>query len=349
MKDTLHITIGGGTIIKILSIIALFVGLFYVSDLVIALLVAVVLASSAEMPIVMMKKWGIPRSISVAIIFLSLILIIALVLLVFIPPLADDVARFIKTLPKILESIRIFGRDLGFKDLSVALQDLSRDISKGQILSVLKSTFFGSSGFFATTSVVLGSVVNLLLTFVLAFYLALEERGVHKFLQIVVPKKHEAYVDDLWKRAQNKIGLWMQGQLLLSLLVSLLVYIPMLILSMPYATLLAVLAFVGELIPMVGLTFATIPALILAWTHGGMSLLGIVAVVYFIVSQLENHVLYPKVMNKMVGVPAVVVIIALVVGAKIAGLWGMILAVPLAAIVMEFVNDVEKQKTHVGE
>jgi predicted PurR-regulated permease PerM len=115
---------------------------------------------------------------------------------------------------------------------------------------------------------------------------------------------------------------------------------------MPYAALLAVLAFAGELIPMVGLTLATIPALAIAWTHGGLPLLGIVAIIYFIIAQLENHVLYPKVMNKMVGVPSVIVIIALIIGAKFAGIWGIILSVPLASIFMEIIGDMEKKKTH---
>jgi predicted PurR-regulated permease PerM len=277
-----------------------------------------------------------------------LLLLVAIVVFIFIPPLADDIALFVKTLPKILESVRIFGRDMGFKDLSLALSDLSRDISKGEILSIIKTSVFGSSGFVATTSVVVGSVINLVLTFVLAFYLALEENGVQKFLQLIFPKRQEEYIIGLWSRAQRKIGLWMQGQLLLSLLVSLLVYIPMLILDMPYSTLLAILAFTGELIPMVGLTLATIPALFLAWVHGGTSLLGIVAVIYFIISQLENHVLYPKVMNKMVGVPSVLVIIAIVIGAKLAGIWGVLLAVPLASILMELADDVNKRKSNVG-
>jgi predicted PurR-regulated permease PerM len=118
----------------------------------------------------------------------------------------------------------------------------------------------------------------------------------------------------------------------------------MLILGLPYAALLAILAFIGELIPMVGLTFATIPALALAWIHGGLPLLGIVAIIYFIVSQLENHVLYPRVMNKMVGVPSVIVIIALIIGAKFAGIWGVILSVPIASIFMELASDFDKKK-----
>ncbi|MFA5132177.1 MAG: AI-2E family transporter [Candidatus Paceibacterota bacterium] len=344
MKDETRITIASGTIIKTLMWIAVFAGMVYVSDFIIALMVSVVLASAAELPVKMLIRWGLPRGLAVSFIFLSLIAVVASVAFIFIPPLADDLARFVQALPQILDSVRIFGRDMGFKDLSLSIADLSKDISKGQILSVIKNAIFGSSGFFATTSVVLHGVVNLVLTFVLAFYLALEERGVQKFLRLIVPKVHESYVEDLWTRAQKKIGLWMQGQILLSLFVALLVYIPNLILNMPYAALLSVLAFVGELIPMVGLTFAMVPALFLAYTHGGTSLLTIIAIIYIVISQLESHVLYPRVMNKLVGVPSVVVIIALVVGAKLAGMWGVLLSVPVASIFMELASDLQKRK-----
>lgn len=349
MKEPMTVSLTSGTIIKFIVWILVFAALFYVRDFLVALLVAVVLASAAEMPVRQMMKWGLSRGISVSLLFLALIGVIVSVAFIFIPPLADDIARFIQTLPQILDSVRIFGRDMGFRDLSVYIQDLSRTIDRGQILTVLKNSLFGTSGLFATSIAVIGGVVNLLLTFVLAFYLALEDRGVQKFLRLIVPKAHEAYVEDLWMRSQQKIGMWMQGQLLLSLLVALLVYIPMLILGMPYAALLGVLAFVGELIPMVGLTFATIPALFIAWTHGGLPLLGVVAIIYFIISQLENHVLYPRVMNKMVGVPSVIVIISLVIGAKFAGIWGVILSVPLAAIFMELASDHSKRKQgHIG-
>lgn len=347
MNGHTTITVTSGTIIKSILWVAMFAGLFYIRDFIIVLFVAVVLASAAEMPVKQMMKSGLSRGISVGVLFLILLGLIAAIVFIFVPPLVDDVARFIQTFPQILDSVRIFGRDMGFRELSLAVQELSATIDRGQILNALKSTLFGSSGIFATSAAVVGSVFNFILTFVLAFYLALEEGGVKKFLRLIVPKSHEDYVEDLWMRSQRKIGLWMQGQLLLSLLVSLLVYIPMLILGMPYAALLGLLAFIGELIPMVGLTFATIPALFIAWTHGGLTLLIIVSVVYFIISQLENHVLYPRVMNKMVGVPSLVVIIALVIGAKFAGIWGVILSVPMAAIFMEIVSDHSKRKRDI--
>lgn len=348
MKERITVSVSTGTIIRTVVILILFAGLFYISDFIVALLVSVVLASSLELPVSALAKRGVPRAVSVSLIFLLLISILATIVLVFIPPLADDIALFVKNLPKVLDSVRIFGRDMGFKDMALYVQSLSRDISKGQILTILKTAFLGSGSFFATTSVVVSSVVNFVITFVLAFYLALEEHGVQKFLRLIVARHQEEYISDLWARAQKKIGLWMQGQLILSLVVSLLVYVPLLVLDMPYATLLAILAFFGELVPVVGLTVATIPALLLAWTHGGVSLLGIVALVYFVVGQLESNILYPKIMNKMVGVPSVIIIIALIVGGKFAGLWGVLLAVPLASILMELADDINKRKGHVS-
>ena len=346
MKENINITITSGTIIKCLSWIAIFAGLFYVKDFVIALLVSVVIASTVEVPTKMIMKWGLPRGLSVVIIFLTFIAIIATFAFMFIPPLADDLAHFVQTIPQILDSVRIFGKDMGFKDLSLSIQNLSRDISGGQILTVIKNALLGTSSFFATTTVFIGSITNFILTFVIAFYLSLEDRGVQKFLRLIVPKNYENHVEDLWVRAQGKIALWMQGQLLLSTLVGLLVYIPLFILNIPYALLLAVLAFIGEFIPLIGLTVAAIPALFLAWTHGGLSLLGIVTLTYIIVAQIEGNIFYPRIMSKMVGVPSVIVIIALVMGAKLAGIWGMLLSVPIAAIFMEIVSDIEKNKLH---
>jgi predicted PurR-regulated permease PerM len=98
---------------------------------------------------------------------------------------------------------------------------------------------------------------------------------------------------------------------------------------------------------MVGLTLAMVPAFFLAWTHGGIHLLWVTALIYIAISQIESHILYPRVMSKMVGVPSVVVIVAIVIGAKIAGIWGVLLAVPLASILMELASDLEKRKANV--
>lgn len=344
MNQNVNITIASTTIIKCLLWISMFAALIYLNDFVIALLVAVVLASAAEIPVIRMMRWGLSRAVAVSLVFLSLVAAIVLVGSIFLPPLADDIAQFLKTLPQILESFQLFGRDIGFKDLSAELQVFSQGLSGEQIITVIKNTLFGASGFFATTSVLVGGIVNIVLTFVLAIYLTLEENGVKKVLRLLSPKVYESYVEGLWLRSQAKIGFWMQGQLLLSFIISVLVLISMFILGIPYSALLAVLAFVGELIPMVGITLSMVPGVFIAWSHGGLTLAGIAFIIFIIISQFESHYLYPKIMNRLVGVPSIVVIIAVVVGAKLAGIWGVLLSVPIAAILMEVASDLDKRK-----
>lgn len=344
MNQETEISISNNTIVRVLAWVVVFAGLLYVSDIIITILVAIVLSSSVKPAIRLLCDYKIPRGLAVLILFASLITFIVAIAFLFIPPLAEDVATFIKTLPSLLDSIRLSGSDMGFKDLSQSMAQFSKDVSKGQILTTLKNIFFGGSGFFATTSVFVSGVFHVVLTFVLSFYLAAEQRGVQRFFKIFVSAKNEDYVEDIWNRAQRKIALWMQGQLLLSLFVSLMVYVPMLILNIPYASLLAILAFFGELIPVIGLSLAALPALLLAFVTGGVSLFWIVLGIYFVIGQIESHILYPNIMNRLVGVPSVIVIIALITGAKLAGFWGILLAVPVSAVIMELMSDLEKRK-----
>ena len=348
MSNQMRVSLTSGTIIKTIVWVLVFSALFYLSDLVVTLLVAVVLASAIEPPVTFLQKYKIPRVVSVAGFFLLIVALFSVVAFIFLPPLIDDVVQFMKNLPALLESIRIFGRDMGFKDLASSMTSISKDISKGQILTTVQNLFFSQSGFFATTSKVVSGVFHVVITFVIAFYLALEEKGVQKFLKLLAPLKYEHYIEDVWNRSQKKISLWMQGQFLLSFLVALLVYIPNVILDMPYSALLAILAFIGELVPMVGLTLATIPALMIAYAFGGTSLLTTIAIIYFVIAQLESHVLYPRIMNRAVGVPSVLIIVALLVGVKLAGIWGVLLAVPLASIIMELTSDYDKRKREIN-
>ncbi len=344
MKDYTRISIQTSSIIKVFLVGIFFAGLFYMRELAVTVLVAITLAAAIEPYVILLKKYKIPRAVSVISLFTLLFLSLVAIAFIFVPPLADDIADFVKSIPNLLDSVRIFGKDMGMKDMSLYVQELSRDISRGQILTVVKNTFFGDVGFFATTSVVLNSLFKVVITFVLAIYFALEENGVLKFLKIFTPLSNENYVADIWSRSQHKIAKWLQGQFALSFVVSLLVYISMKVLAIPYSGLLAILAFIGELVPMVGLTFALIPSLLLASLHGGAPLVGIVALVYFVLGQFESHILYPKIMNKAVGVPSVVIIIAMLIGVKLAGVWGVILAVPFSGIIMEILGDYDKNK-----
>ena len=204
---------------------------------------------------------------------------------------------------------------------------------------------FLSQGVFSSISFVFGGAVSFILMLVLSFYLAVQEDGITKFLKMITPLKQENYIVNLWKRSQAKMGRWMQGQLLLGVLVMVLVYLGLIIIGVPHALLLAVVAGVLELIPLFGATLAAIPALFIAYTDGGMTIALIVAGLYIVIQQFENHLIYPMVVKKMIGVPPMVSILALVVGGQLAGFLGILISVPVAAVVMELLSDLEERKT----
>ena len=136
----------------------------------------------------------------------------------------------------------------------------------------------------------------------------------------------------------------MQGQLLSSALVMMLVYIGLFFVGIPHALLLAVLAGVFELIPLFGATLAAIPAVFIAYVSGDMSTALIVAGLYIVIQQLEGHIIYPLVVKKVVGVSPMISIMALVIGGTLAGFLGVLISVPVAAAVIEFVSDFEARK-----
>ena len=193
-----------------------------------------------------------------------------------------------------------------------------------------------------------GGIFSLGLVVVLSFYFAVQEQGVENFLRIVVPLRYEEYTISLWRRAQHKIGLWMQGQLMLSILAGILVYLGLLIINvglgadMPYALLIGMLTAIGELIPIFGSLFVGIIAVAVAWSHTGVTLAFFVAGLFIVVNQFESNLVYPLVVKKIVGVPPLLVIVGLIAGAEIAGFLGILLSVPLVAILQEFINDVDR-------
>ena len=175
----------------------------------------------------------------------------------------------------------------------------------------------------------------------------MKEDGVSNFLKIISPIKHHAYIIDLWKRSQRKIGYWMQGQLLLGLIVGILVYLGLMIIGIKHALFLASVAVIFELIPIFGPILAAVPAILIALTNGSVTFGLLVAGLYLIIHQFENHLLYPFVVRKIIGISPIIVILALVIGAKLAGFLGAILAVPIASAFMEWIDDIERDKKKI--
>ncbi|MEA2112616.1 MAG: AI-2E family transporter [Patescibacteria group bacterium] len=346
MAKDISININSGTIIRTILFLLLLVFLYYFRDLVLIILTAIVIASSVEPLAKWFIKRKIPRVLAVILVYLGAAGIFVGIFVTFLPLIIEETSNLSEAIPQYVEAVNFWPsiNDSGFLS-GQTVQNITSGFSVNEILSGLKSTVNHTfNGFWQTVSSIFGGLLSFILIIVFSFYFAVQEYGIANFLKIVTPLKHEKYVIDLWKRSQLKIGRWMQGQLLLALFIGILVYLGLMILGVKYALLLAILAALAELIPLFGPILAAIPAILIGFMDGGTSLGFMVVGLYVIIQQFENHLIYPLVVKKVVGVPPLMVIIALLVGAKLAGFLGIIIAVPIAAVLMEFANDMEKQK-----
>lgn len=334
------------TIVKTVFIILLCALAFYLRDILLVMIAAVVLASSIEPSVKWFIARRIPRTVAVLLIYLLIAAIFAGTFYFLLLPLLDETQDFVGALPDYINKIDTF-RPIAEKNLLAGHRSLS-SLSPVSFTEITQSIgdFLGglSQGAFSTASAVLGGLLNLVLIIVLSFYLAVQQDGISNFLRTISPSKHRKYVVDLWTRSENKIGLWMQGQLLLGVIVAVLVYLGLALLGVKHALLLGFLAGVFELIPLFGPMLSAIPGITLAVIGGGFTMGLLVAGFYLIVQQFESQLIYPLVVKKVVGVPPIISIIALVVGARLAGFLGLLLAVPVAAILMEFFKDIERDR-----
>jgi len=340
-----NIQITTGTIIRFFIIVILLAALYFMSDVLLVVLAAVIIASAAEPVVRRLSRYKIHRIISVILIYLVLAAILAGLLVFFLPLVLNDFTTFLGTLPsKIsLESLWSPIRDLGVTFGSTSMSGQS--ISVHDFVIGLQTLITGTgSDAFQTISFIFGGILSFLLIVVLSFYMAVQVDGVDDFLRIITPVVHHDYIINLWKRSQRKIGLWLQGQIILGIVVGVLVYLVLMIVGIPHALVLAVLAALFEIIPVFGPIISSVPAILIAFSEKGIGTGFLLVGLYVIIYQFESQLFYPLVVKKIVGISPIVVILALVIGAKLAGLLGALIAVPLSAAFMEYVHDIEKYK-----
>lgn len=343
------ISITAGTIVKGIAILLGAWGLWVLRDLLMVVVTSVILASSIEPGIKFLSRLRIHRIPAVLLMYVGIAGLFIGLIIAFVPPIVNEAADITQKLPSMVQSIdkNVLG-DKGIMSSIFWGDNKAGAASVNPALEDLFGKIFGaddaSKGVFGAASAIFGGIFSFVLIVVLSFYFAMQERGIENFLRIILPFGNEEYAINLWERSKAKIGKWMQGQLLLGVLIFVLVYLGLTIFGVPYAMSLALLAGILEIIPVFGPILAAIPGVILAFTLGGPTLAAIVAAFYLLVQQFESHLIYPLVVRKVVGVPPILVILALIIGAQLGGFLGILISVPVAAALMELVEDIERKK-----
>lgn len=331
-------------IFKVVLVLLILVFLYFIRDILAVIFISLIFASAVDPWVDKLQKIKIPRSVTILFIFIILLVVVGSVVTILIPPIVEQVTQLTTEFPTYYQKL---------VDSFSYLQDYSdtHGISENFEKSV---TFFEEkvttaiSGLFSKVGGVVAGIVSFFLVLVITFYMTVEESAIKRSLKFIVPKRQQNFVAEVVDKAQRKIGSWLTGQLILCLIVGVLAYLGLLILGVDYALVLGIFAGIGELVPYAGPVISAVPAVLLALAQSPVKAIFVV-ILYFVIQQLENHVLVPKVMQKAVGLNPIISILALMVGAKIGGVVGMILAIPVATAISVVIQEVWKDKEEVTD
>jgi len=336
------ITISTASIVKVAVFLLAAFFLYMIRDIIALFFMSLVLASIINPLASWFQEKGWSRAAAVLLLYLLILFILGAVVMLLVPAVISETRDLLANADAIWGSVlgtlgplRTFVAEHG---LGASLSDALSKIATG--LNV------AAGGIVATIRGLVTSVASLIIVLVVAFYLVVSEDALKRLFREVAPEPYQPYLVDLFQRIEKSIGGWVRGQLILSVIVGVAVYLALQILGVKYALVLALAAGVAEAIPYVGPVFSAIPAILIALTQSPVKGL-LVGIMYVVIQQVENHVLVPKIMQKVTGLHPIVSIFAMLIGVKVAGLVGALLAIPVAMMLGIVIADAFRfLKTH---
>ncbi len=306
------------------------VALLYVGlQIFLGLFLAIVISAGLDFIVNFLEARGLPRTLGVILVFLAGALVLIITVYTVIPLTIVDLNTIFSSLNKVAT-----------KDSWLApLVSLKTTQSFGALVNRISTQFLsGGNSPLGAFSDLVGGVVLAVSIIVSSFYLSLTESGVERFLRAILPADSEEEGIRIYTRARKKIGVWFRTQILLSVVMGTIMLVALLLLGVPHPLLLAILAGIFELVPYVGPILAGSAAVLAAFAVSpGLALSTLI--VALLIHQFEGHFLVPVLMGRSVGLHPVVVIIALLVGAEVQGLLGILIAVPAAVVLQEVLED----------
>lgn len=322
------IEISHKTIIFVLLVLGGVWMFIQISPIVVTLFIALLLTTALNPLVDKLTQFKLPRGIAILVIYIALIALLSAGLTSIVAPLVDETTKFVNRLPDLFDQLGGWLESVGIQGVSGNL--VANQVSQlGQIPgNIVKFVIFLFSN--------LIGVVTLL---VLTFYMLLERKNLNRYLLVLFGGDGEAQAKTFVDKLEASLGGWVRGELILMLIIGTITYIGLKLLDIPYALPLAIIAGVLEILPNIGPIVSAIPAILVALTVSPVMALGVTAL-YFVIQQLENSLIAPKVMQKAAGVNPLVTIISLAIGFQIAGAVGAILAVPVVIVLKVLLVDV---------
>ena len=278
-----------------------------------------------------------PRWLAILVLYLFIIgTLVGIGMLVF-PPLYEQGKELVDQAPQMFDRAQQFLIDRGLLKEHITIQQAVERAPVGEGEGGATKTVFGA------VMGVLGGIFGFLTILILTFYILVDADNLRDAMLQLFSKEERPRVAAASKEIVGKVSAWLGGQLLLAGIIGVTSAIGLWALGVPFFYVLALISAIGEMIPIVGPFLAAIPAIAVASTVSFQKV--VLVIIFFVVQQqIENHVLVPKVMERQVGVSAVTVVVALLIGGNLLGIVGAILAVPTAAILQVLFAEVIKHK-----
>lgn len=315
----------GGVIASIANVLAYVAG-------------AIFIALGFEPVVVRLEKLGMRRRWAIITVMASLLAVLAILISAVLPPLASQAARFIKSAPLVMQTLNdiplVANLDRQFDGaISNALSNAGDFLANtanwpsmvGGLLQVGISIF---NGFF-------GAIIVLILT--LYFMASLD--GFKRWTYSLVPSSRRQKFANIAEQISESVGRYVMGQVSIGVIQSIVVFILLSVLNVPYALVIAAFSFLLGLIPLVGTITAAVIASLVALSVSPNTAI-IVAVFYLIYMQVEAYIISPRIMSRAVQVPGAVVVIGALAGGAILGVLGALVAIPVAASIMLILRQV---------
>jgi predicted PurR-regulated permease PerM len=309
------------------------------------ILIAVFLALALNPAVEFFERRGLRRGLASAVVFLLALAAMGLLGFLLIPPLASQVRDFIEAVPDFIDEITEGRGPLGFLQDDYQLVDRVRaaieERGAGGVLGVAAPAQ-------AIAASVVTAVVGVITIVFLTFFMLLEgKRSVERFLALL-PESTRPRWERVGRDIYRTVGGYVSGNLLISLIAGTVSVIVLFVLGSDYAIALGVLVAIFDLIPLAGATIAAVLVSTVAFIELGW-IKGLIVVVFFVAyQQLENHVLQPVIYGRTVQLSPLAVLIAVLIGAELAGVLGALAAIPIAGTVQAILRELLRYRAEAA-
>lgn len=313
------------------ALVVAFMVLYLLRDFLGAFVLGAAIAFLIQPAVTRLVALGIPRVLAIVMVFIVIIVVMAGLVLLIVPLVANEVGQLQRQAPTLATEAQdrinsLQGSPIQFLGITIDIKSTTATIS-----SHLREFLLGQAGNAVTIGLTaLTTLLQLVLMFIVAFLLALDAAAFRRVLRRLVPNDYRTDFDQIWRKVRKMLYAYVRGQLIIAGLIGILSGIACFALGLPDAIALGMIAGVTALIPYLGPFIGAVPAILVGLAVSPVKAL-LIAIVYFLISNVILNFVYPKVMGDAVRLSPILVIVAFIAGFSWAGILGMFVAVPIAA------------------